>query len=166
MLEILATLVLYICEIRAVRKNLEKEKESSDLFEIRAVRKNHGEEKKSSDLFSFFAGRGHGEDTAGRRTLQDPVEEFCPRFSGRIAIFFKTGGSKNPAGSEGTSESRRREESIRVLRHPRGSSEPRGEEELIRVLRLLLHFDLMKDPPSRRTLRVQEKDAVLLLPQV
>ncbi len=55
MLEILATLVLYICEIREVHKNLEKEKNTSGFSDIREVHQNREEEKNSSEFFDLFS---------------------------------------------------------------------------------------------------------------
>jgi hypothetical protein len=53
MLEILATLVLYICEIRKVRQNLGEEKQYSDFSDICVVHQNREEENPSG----FFAVR-------------------------------------------------------------------------------------------------------------
>jgi len=53
LLEILVTLVLYICEIRKVRRNLGEEEKSSDFFDFRVVHQNREEEKNPSGFFDF-----------------------------------------------------------------------------------------------------------------
>ena len=83
------TLVLYICEIREVHQNLEKEKNPSGFFDIRVVHQNLEKEKNPSGFFDFFSTlilwKTRVEETRGNSS---PPE-----------YFWRNAKSKNPAGS-------------------------------------------------------------------